>query len=178
MIKDKKTENVEFGVDSRYQSDNERKTDGKALMAARLERMESQNPNLIIQAKLLQLNLKMEEYLMKQAYEKHNFFTQFLSDYIDTIYGKRSQFAKDIDITPVKLSQVLNKHREPQEEFFLKLMIHSELTYKSVCKFQKKIWYQVYFHEKICDTMSSQDEWRPGVEKQVRTSNLWWAMGA
>lgn len=36
MTKDKKIENVEFGVDSRYQSNSERKVDGKALMEARL----------------------------------------------------------------------------------------------------------------------------------------------
>ena len=92
--------------------------------------------------------------------------------YIDTAYSKRSNFASDIDITPVRLSQVLNSHREPKDEFMRRLMIHSEKTYQNICQFQKKTWYQVYYHEKICDTISSQDEWRSEVEKHVKVKNL------
>ncbi len=172
MNNNKELENAEYGVDSRYASEEEMKADGKVLMAARLGRMKNLNPNLIIQAELLSLKLRMEEYLTKNIHEKHNFFTEFLSEYIDTICDKRNQFSEDIGISPVTLSHILSKRREPQEKFFLKLMIHSELTYKNVCKFQGKIWFQVYFHEKICDTMASQDKWRPGVEKQVRVSNF------
>lgn len=176
MIKKKKSfkeiEGAEYGVDSRYSSKKERQADSKALMEARLQRMKNVSTDQIIQAKLLQLKLKMEEYIKKPVYKEHNFFTEFLTSYIDTVYSKRSNFAKDIDITPVRLSQVLNNHREPKEEFMLRLMIHSEKTYKNVCQFSKKTWYQVYFHEKICDTMSRQDEWRPNVEKHVNVSEL------
>jgi len=49
-------------------------------------------------------------------------------------------------------------------------MIHSEKVYESICSFQKKTWYQVYFHEKICDTMSSKEEWRPNLEKDIKLS--------
>ena len=56
-------ENAEYGVDSRYASEEEMKTDGKVLMAARLERMKKLSPNLIIQAKMLSLKLRMEECL-------------------------------------------------------------------------------------------------------------------
>jgi hypothetical protein len=49
-------------------------------------------------------------------------------------------------------------------------MIHSEKVHENICEFQKKTWYQVYFHEKICDTMSSQVKWRPNHEKDVRLS--------
>ncbi len=142
------------------------------LMAARLERMKKLNPNLIIQAELLSLKLRMEEYLTKNIHEERNIFLEFLSEYIDTVCNKRNQFAEDIGIASVKLSHILSKRREPQEKFFLKLMIHSELTYKNVGKFKGEIWFQVYFHEKICDTMANQDKWRPVVEKQVRVSNL------
>lgn len=68
------------------------------------------------------------------------------------------------------MSQVINNHREPKEEFILKLMIHSEKVYKNVCEFDKKTWYQVYFHEKICDTMANQEQWQPEIEKHVRIS--------
>lgn len=163
-----KPRDPEFGVDSRYKTRKERKIDGKLLMEARLNRINNLSKDQIINAKLLQLKFKMEDYLKQPVYQDHNFFTDFLTDYIDTIYDKRVKFAKDIDITPVSLSQVLNNHREPKEEFILRLMLHSELVFKNICKFNKETWYQLYFHEKICDTMSSQDKWRPEVSKHVK----------
>jgi hypothetical protein len=168
----KEIKGAEYGVDSRYSSKKERQADSKALMEARLDRMKNLSKDQIIRAKLLQLKLKMEEYIQKPVYKDHNFFTEFLTSYIDTVYSKRNNFAIDIDITPVRLSQVLNSHREPKDEFMLRLMIHSEKTYQNICQFHKKTWYQVYYHEKICDTMSSQDEWRPKVEKHVKVKNL------
>jgi len=163
-------EDAEYGVDSRYKSNKERESEATALMEARLMRMKNLSKDQIIRAKLLQLKLKMEEYIKKPVYDNHNYFSEFLKLYIDIIYPKRSFFAKDIDIAPVSLSQVINNHREPKEEFILKLMIHSEKAFKNVCEFHKKTWFQVYYHEKICDTMSNQEQWRPKVEKHVRLS--------
>lgn len=170
-MKFKEKEAPEYGVDSRYASKNEQLADSKALMEARLARMNNLSNEEIIHARLLQLKLKMEEYIKQPVYEKRNFFTEFLATYIDTLYSKRNHFASDIDITPVLLSQVLNNHRAPKDEFILRLMIHSEKTYQNVCQFHKMIWYQVYYHEKICDTLSSQDEWRPKIEKHVKVKN-------
>lgn len=167
----KKIIEPEFGVDSRYKNLNIRLQDGKNLMEARLKRLNGLSRKQIIKAKLLQVHLKMQEYLSQPVYEDYNFFTSFLSNYIDTIYDKRTLFAKDINITPVSLSQILNNHREPKEEFMFRLMLHSELTFKNVCEFHKKTWYQVYYHEKICDTMSNQDEWRPNEKKYVKIQN-------
>jgi len=167
----KEIEGAEFGVDSRYTSKKERLTDGKALMEARLERMKNLSKDEIIKAKLLQLKFRMEEYIRQPIYNERNFFTEFLKSYIDTIYSKRVHFAQDINVKPVQLSQVLNNHRKPNEEFILRLMVHSEKAYKNVCKFQKKIWFQVYFLEKICETMSNQDKWMPNVEKHVNISS-------
>jgi hypothetical protein len=165
-------EEPEFGVDSRYRTKKEQKDDAVALMAARLQRLNRLSANQISKARLLQLKLNMEEYIKDPTYKKHHFFTEFLTMYIDILYAKRSAFAKDIGITPVFLSQVLNNHREPKEEFMLRLMIHSEKTFQNVCKFQKTTWYQVYYQEKICDTMSSQHTWRPLEEKHVQFSGL------
>lgn len=168
----KEINTAEYGVDSRYSSKKERQNDGKALMAARLQRMNNISADQIIKAKLLQLKLNMEEYIRKPKYENYNIFTHFLSSYIDTIYSRRNNFAKDINITPIRLSQVLNNHREPKDEFMQKLMIHSEKTYKNVCSFHKKTWYQVYFQEKIYDTMANQEIWRSDIEKKVTIRNI------
>ena len=171
MTKNKKSiMDVEYGIDSRYKSKKERESDATALMEARLMRMKNLSKDQINKAKLLQLKLKMEEFIKNPVYDNHNYFSDFLKIYIDSIYSKRSTFAKDVDVTPVSLSQVINNHREPKEEFIMKLMIHSEKVYKDVCEFHKKIWYQVYYHEKICDTMSNQEQWRPEIEKHIRIS--------
>lgn len=162
----------EYGVDSRYHSNKEKESESVKLMQARLDRMKSLSKEQIMRAKLLQIKLKMENYLKQPAYDNHNHFTDFLGLYIDSIYSKRSEFANDINITPVLLSQVINNHREPKDEFIKKLMIHSEKAFNKVCDFQKKTWYQVYFHEKICDTMSNQEKWRPKLEKQVKLRDL------
>lgn len=49
-------------------------------------------------------------------------------------------------------------------------MVHSEKLYSKIGGFQNEIWYLVYFHEKICKTMSTQQEWRPKIEKHVKFS--------
>lgn len=168
----KEIENAEYGVDSRYSLITEQQNDGKALMEARLERMKNVSPEQIFNAKLIQLKLKMEDYIQEPVYKNHYFFTEFLTTYIDIVDNKRADFANDIDITPIRLSQVLNNHREPKDEFIHRLMVHSEKIYQNVCEFQKMIWFQVYYHEKICATMSKQNEWRPKAEKHVNVKKL------
>lgn len=163
-------EEAEYGLDSRYTSSEEKKSEAASLMEARLRRMKNVSKDQVIRAKLMQLKLKMEEYLKHPVDEGQNHFSDFLKAYVDTIYPTRNKFAQDISITPIRLSQVINNHREPQDEFLRKLMIHSEKVYKDVCEFQKKIWYQVYFQEKIVDTMSNQEKWRPKLEKEVKFS--------
>ena len=174
MTNKKNISNVdpEFGVDSRYKTNNEREQESIALMQARLDRMKNLSNEQILRAKLLQLKLKMENYLKEPVYDNQNHFSKFLETYVDVIYSKRSDFAKDINITANFLSKIINNHREPKEEFMLKLMIHSEKVFEKVGEFHKKTWYQIYFHEKLCDTMSSLDKWRPEIEKQIKLKEL------
>jgi len=166
--KNKVNENAEYGVDSRYTSIEERKKDYKAIVKARLERANKPSKEQIIRAKLLQLKLKMDSHLKAPVYNHQNHFTAFLETYIDTIYSKRNEFAKDINITPILLSQIINNHRDANEEFILKLIIHSEKVFENLGKFNKTIWYEIYFQDKIFATMSNQKEWRPKIEKQVK----------
>ncbi|TVQ05155.1 MAG: hypothetical protein EA359_03900 [Balneolaceae bacterium] len=164
------TEDVEFGLDSRYSSNKEKQSEATALMEARLERMKNLSKDQIIRAKLMQLRLKMEDYIQHPVYEKHNYFSEFLKIYIDTLYTKRIHFAHDIDITPIRLSQVINNHREPKDEFLKRLMVHSEKVYENICEFQEETWYQLYFHEKLYSIMARKKEWKPKVAKHVKYS--------
>lgn len=166
------TEVTEFGVDSRYKSKLEKDQDSIDLMQARLDRMKKLPREEIIRARLLQLKLKMEEYLKNPVFNDENHFGRFLETYIDIIYAKHIDFAKDLNITANYLSKIINRHREPKEEFILKLMIHSENVFKNVSDFPQKTWYQIFYHEKICDTMATQDKWRPKIEKQIKLKSL------
>jgi len=162
----------EFGVYSKYKSTKEKKQDAVALMQERLARMKHLPREQVIRAKLLQLKLQMEKYLKDPFFNNQKHFTHFVETYVDAIYSKRNDFANDINVTPVFLSKVINSHIEPTEEFILKLMIHSEKNFKKLGEFHNKIWYQIYFHEKLCKTMSNQNNWRPKIEKQVKHSEM------
>ena len=50
---------AEFGLDSRYASDAEHKSEATSLMESRLMRMKNVSKEQVIRAKLLQLKLKM-----------------------------------------------------------------------------------------------------------------------
>lgn len=175
MVNKKKNSNrvendPEFGVDSRYPSKKVRDEESIALLEARLERLKSLSPEQIIHAKLMQLKLRMEVFLEQHDGSASDKFTDFLESYIDAVYSKRSSFAKDINVTPVNLSQVINNHREPTQEFLFKLMIHSEKVYESVTSFDKHLWLAVYLHEQKWKSIIEQSEWKPRLEKQVTLS--------
>jgi hypothetical protein len=171
-IKKNRMTDAEFGVDSRYKSKKERSADSVALMEARLDRMKNLSEAEILRAKLLQLKLKMEKYLKEPVYDNQPYFAQFLVTYVDAIYSKRSDFAEDINETANYLSKVINSHREPKEEFILKLMVHSEKAYKTVSEFHNSTWYRIYYLEKLGHTISGQNKWRPEIEKQVKYKTL------
>lgn len=164
--------NVDFGIDSRYRSKKEKDSESNQLMKTRLARQQNLSKEQINNARLMQLKLRMEDYLKNPVYDDKNYFTQFLKQYVDSLYSKRSNFAHDINITPNLLSKILNNYREPNQEFFYRLMIHSEKVFQHIGEFQKKLWIQVYYQEKICDTMFDQNNWRPKIEKQIKLSEL------
>lgn len=159
---------TEYGVDARYGSKADKKKDSKDLMEARRIRMANLSQQDILRAKLMQLKLQMDEYLSSSEDNKTYQFTSFLQTYIETIYDKQQEFAQDLDITPVSLSQILNNHREPKEEFLKKLMIHSERVFKAIKGFHKQSWYMIYYRDKINETMAHQDEWKAELEKKIK----------
>lgn len=158
----------EFGIDSRYSSKEERDGDAIILMEARLKRMKNLSKEEIIRAKLIQLKIKMEECLSNDHKNQSQSFSQFLAHYVDSMYSRRNDFARDLGVSPVILSQTINGHREPSKEFILRLMIHSEKVYQSVTKFNHEIWYQVFLNEKLRETMEAEDSWKSELENEVK----------
>ena len=162
----------EFGVETRYESREERESESAKLMEARLMRMKNLSKDQIIRASLMQLKFQMEAYIQQPVDREKNNFSNFLRTYVDTIYLKRSKFAEDINITPIRLSQVINNHREPGEEFIQKLMIHTEKVFQNIGNIEKQIWYQVYYQEKIHHMTLPQDDWQTKLEKEIILSKL------
>lgn len=163
-------EDPEYGLDSRYQSEEEKNSEAVLLMEARLDKMKNLSHGDIAAAKLMQLKLQMDEYLTRPLCEEKGYFLSFLKSYIDIIYKRKSSFASDMDINATRLSQIVNQHREPSTEFFRRLMIHSEKIYERICNFDPKIWYELYYQENLCRMMADQDHWRPQVEEHVTVS--------
>ncbi|MCF8428087.1 MAG: hypothetical protein K9H61_03640 [Bacteroidia bacterium] len=78
FIKTNSDSDIEFGVDSRYQSKEERVLDAILLMQARLDRMKNLSREQTLRAKLLQLKLRMENYLKEPVYDNQKHFSRFL----------------------------------------------------------------------------------------------------
>ena len=57
------TDDIEYFVDSRYQSQEEYDSEAKLLMEARLKRLKSLPQEEIIYARLMQLKLQLEDFL-------------------------------------------------------------------------------------------------------------------
>lgn len=163
-------EDPEFGLDSRYQSLTESENEAAILMEARLRKMRKLSGKQILHAKLIQLKLQMEAHLNQPSYDKGNYFSNFLERYIDAIYPKRIQYAADVDISPVQLSQVLNNHRGPNDDFIKRLMVHSEKVFSDIGLFDSKIWYQIYLQDRLTETVSSKDDWKSALEKHIKYS--------
>lgn len=168
----KKSINVDYGIDSRYKSRKEKENDSLLLMQSRLEKMKELSQEEILKAKLLQLKLRMEEYIKESDASKEIQFSFFLTAYIDSIYSKRIDFARDLNITPNYLSKVINNHREPNEEFIYKLMIHSEKIYKHITKFEINMWYKLYYQEKLNGIIKNQKKWKNKYAHQIKLSEI------
>ena len=172
MRSKKENTNPEFGLDSRYNSKEEAKKESLALLQARLERMKSVSEADILKAKLMQLKFKMENYLKNSDAVSGQNFNFFLETYIDILYPKRIDFAADLNITANYLSKIINRHRAANDLFILKLMIHSGKVYEQVCRFKVEIWYEIYYREKISETMKKQDEWGPELGKEIKIKKI------
>jgi len=86
---------------------------------------------------LLQLKFVMEDYIMQKEYKEDYDFSYFLTQYIDRLEIKRKEFAQEIDVNPTELSQIINRHRFPNEKFIIRLEVHSNKNFPAV------IWFKV-----------------------------------
>ena len=154
-------------IDSRNLSEKDKEAEREVLLKAREARFKSRSEYDRKVAKLMQLKYQMEEYVKNPECSSGPNFSRFLSIYVDTLYKKRKDFASDLSIDPVLLSHVLNNHRSPQETFIHRLILHSELSYKSVCDFRRDLWPRVFYQDKVCQFLTAQDQVRESEMKYI-----------
>lgn len=159
-------------IDSRTIPEKEKEEDRKALLAAREKRFKIRPESEKIAAELLQLKYQMENFLKDPVPGLENNFSKFLSIYIDILYRKRKNFAADIDINPIVLSQIINNHRQPTEEFLIRLVLHSQAVFKKISSFEKELWPKLYFQDRISEFLTSTEKKRKLEEKHVKKKVL------
>ncbi|MCK5068400.1 MAG: hypothetical protein KAR16_13220 [Bacteroidales bacterium] len=159
-------------IDSRVLTDEERDRDRLIMLKIRKAKAREMPGELIQSMKLLQLKLQMESYINDPISITEPRFAEFLTTYVDTLYKKRKNFAADLSIDPMMLSQVLNNHRDPQDTFMYRLIIHSEASYKDLTVFNRELWPRVYYQDKVNRFITAENHVRETEEKYVTKRTL------
>ena len=87
-------------------------------------------------SKVLQFKFQIEDYLNNVNFNPAFTFGYFLGEYVNLLNKKRRNFAKEIDIDETELSQLINKHRLPNENIIVRLEIHSNNSIPAVTWFK------------------------------------------
>lgn len=102
------------------------------LSVSRRKRRSEMTDDQKLYTSLIQLRIRLDDYIKGSQYKPEFNFGYFLEQYISLINKKKKDFAKEIDIHTTLLSQYINKHREPNESMFIRLEIHSGNTIPAV----------------------------------------------
>lgn len=93
--------------------------------------------------KLIRLRIQIEDYLKDQNVNASMYrFGSFLNIYIESLELSRTDFARQISISPSELSQLLHNHRDPNERVCMRLEIHSNRNFPAC------LWYDIVAHQK------------------------------
>lgn len=165
----KEQEEFKYLIDSRITSDKEKEIERNAVLKAREKRLKNSSESEKIVAQLLQLKYQMEDHLNKPVQNVAHSFSKFLGVYIDTLYRKRKDFASDIDVNPIELSQIINNHRQPKEEFLIRLNLHSQAVFENFSHFKKDLWPKLYYFDKVGEFLITSEKRKKSEEKHVKS---------
>lgn len=93
-------------------------------------------------SKILQFKFQIEDYLNSESFNPNRTFGHFLREYVNLLNKKRKNFAQEIDIDETELSQLINRHRLPNENIIIRLEIHSNNSIPAIA------WYKLIEKEK------------------------------
>lgn len=91
---------------------------------------------------ILQLKYQIEDYIKEATYSQDISFGFFLKEYISRLQLKNKDFAEQIGMAPVELSQILNSHRKPNDRILIRLEIHSNNNIDAL------LWYKILEKDK------------------------------
>lgn len=117
----------------------------------RRSQFESRTPNQKIYSKLLQLKFQLEDYAYTNHYKKALNFGYFLNEYVTRQDKKDRQFANEVDVTSSVLSQYINNHRKPKDEFVIRLELHSNGMIPAIS------WLKIIQKDKEHEIMNNQE---------------------
>lgn len=135
------------------QTKAEQEADARILKKLREEKADHLPRERRLLFRILQLKFQMEDYIKKADYNVELTFGHFLKEYIEILYSKRKDFARDLDIEPAELSQIINRHRKPKTEIIVRLDIHSANVISA------RIWLKVLEKEKEFELLNNSQLW-------------------
>lgn len=101
--------------------------------------------------KLLHLKYQMQDYVSTPKYDRSKHFGYFLQQYIEMLNKKNKEFASDIHIKPTELSQLINRHRNPNDKILIRLELHSN---KNIPAY---FWYRIVEKEREHEIINNKD---------------------
>ncbi len=104
---------------------NEERKEERDFLEQRRKAFLNLSPEQKIYSKLLQLKFHLEDYIKKEDFDEKYNFGYFLREYVERLNKKDKEFADEVGVTPAVLSQYINNHRKPKDEFVIRLELHS-----------------------------------------------------
>lgn len=140
------------------------KKEEEDFWAARRNQFENRTHKQKMYSRLLQLKFQLEDYIDSSQYVEAFSFGFFLKEYVSRQEKKNKDFAVEVDIKPAVLSQYINNHRNPTDEFIIRLELHSNGMIPAIN------WFKVIQKDKEHEIMTNQklrDEERKHVKNKL-----------
>lgn len=124
---------------------------GEALTKLRANQTPEEKSYIQKVVKMTQLSMQMTDYINSKTFDNTKRFSFFLQKYIEMFNKKNKDFAKDISITAVELSQLLNNHRNPNIKILIRLELHSNNDIPAY------LWFKVLEKEKEHEIINNKE---------------------
>ena len=152
---------VDESFDSSMLSPKEKEEGYEAMRAFKAERISKRTKEDDLKIRMLQLKYLIEDYIQSDRYDSKYSFAYFLREYIQRQNKKNSEFAKEISVSAVELSQLVNNHRDPNLKIIVRLEAHSNKNFPAI------MWFSLYSKDKSVELIQN-DELRESERKYVK----------
>jgi hypothetical protein len=120
------------------------------LAKARAKQRANKTEKEQLAARILQFRYQMEDCLNQEKFSSQRSFGYFLKEYVTILQKKHKEFAHEINIGETELSQLINRHRLPNETILIRLEIHSNKSVPAL------FWYRLIAREKEHEIVTNQ----------------------